>query len=146
MQEVIAVYALNHGFCFAMLSIMTFPGLYLQLFFRDPFLLISASLVIIGNILNWALIIVRYDVLVHPEREFISLHYKVFLGPDFYGPWQYIFFIPGFLFLIMLLNYVLARRLYHFQRVSAYALSCSNVFCQALALLATHLIITLNIF
>ncbi|MBI4239592.1 hypothetical protein HY620_01235 [Candidatus Uhrbacteria bacterium] len=125
---------------------MIFSKLYLQLFFRDPFLLVSTILALVGNMLNWAFIVWRYDILVRPEREFISLHYKVFLGPDFYGPWQYIFFIPALLLIIMLLNYSFARRLYHFQRMSTYALSTASVFCQACALLATHLIITINIF
>ncbi len=120
--------------------------LYTKLFFRDRFLLAFLVVSLGINAFVWANIFLKMDILAQPQREFILLHYKVFLGPDYYAAWQTIFFLPAIGLGIIILNYYLGFRAYHYQRLISYSVHCGSALCQAIILLAVLLIIQINIF
>lgn len=98
------------------------------------------------NAVLWALIILNLDTLYQEGREFIPLHYKVPIGPDFYSSWYGIFVLPiaGILFAVF--NFFFSRFLYNHQRVMAYLLMTVAFLCQIIFIRAAYLIIQINLF
>lgn len=120
--------------------------LYIRFFCRDRAVAGLSILSLLLNVCIWILIALRWESIHQEGRDFITLHYKVFYGPDFYSNWYYIFVLPVAGLLFCLLNMYLGRLAYSYQRIVAYALGATASFCQILLFTATYLIIQINIF
>ncbi len=120
--------------------------LYTDIFFRSRFFLSVVTLSFIANMLIWTLVLLGFDTLYQVDREFIPLHYKVPIGPDFYSNWYWIFVLPitGLLFVIF--NFFFARFVYPKQRVLAFSLILVGLITQIIFMRAVYLIIQINLY
>lgn len=106
---------------------------------------------IIGLFLNlaiWALILfkLRPHIINLPEdKTFIPLHYNIYLGIDLFGPWQKIFNLPIIGGVILILNSLLTSLIYNKKELVSYFLITSSAFIQLILLVATTLIVLINI-
>ncbi len=120
--------------------------LYNLVFFRSNFFLWTVVASLIANILTWSLIFLGFDTLYQADREFIPLHYKVPIGPDFYSNWYWIFALPIVGFLFIGFNFFFARFLYQKIRIAALLLSAAGFFAQIIFMRAVYLIIQINLY
>ncbi len=96
---------------------------------------------VIALYLSSAVVLVAHIVLltlkVHPVNDSIPLHYTVYLGIDFFGPWYYIFIFPCLAFLTLAINFfvsVIIRESYF-----------SNVLLASFSLVAQIIFLTSSI-
>ncbi|MBI4272855.1 hypothetical protein HY621_03310 [Candidatus Uhrbacteria bacterium] len=120
--------------------------IYTNIFFRSRFFFSAVVLSLTANALIWILIVLGFSTLYQADREFIPLHYKVPIGPDFYSNWYWIFVLPitGLLFIIF--NFFFGRFVYPRQRVLALSLSTLGLITQIIFIRAVYLIIQINLY
>lgn len=124
----------------------SFDALFTRLFFREKSFALFEVASLLGNLFQWALIALSWDTIYQPSREFINLHYKVFVGVDFYSSWYYIFFLPLFGCGALILNYCLSRWIYPFERTLAFLAAGATCILQYALAFALFLIIQINVF
>lgn len=115
---------------------------------KNSLILICVGLGLLINILIWALIYLKLQPVVQTlaeEPAFIPLHYNIYLGVDLFGNWHRILWLPGVGLFILLLNGLLAFRLFNRKKILSYFLAVSAVFSQILLLVASLFIILINI-
>ena len=81
---------------------------------------------------------------VVPAGELLPLHYNVYLGVDYAGPWYVSLFFPGFATIVLILNTVIAARLRKESKLLANTLVVSAMFVSILTLLALFFVLVLN--
>ena len=81
---------------------------------------------------------------VVPPGELLPLHYNVYLGVDYAGPWYVSLFFPGFATIVLILNTVIATRLRKESKLLANTLVVSAMFVSILTLLALFFVLVLN--
>lgn len=70
--------------------------------FKNYYLAIILALFL--NLLIWLMSVLR----IPPSADWIPLHYHVFFGIDWFGPWTYILIYPAIGLFLIILNCVLA--------------------------------------
>lgn len=120
--------------------------IYTTIFFRSRTLFSLFFLSLICNALVWGLILLGLDTLYQPDREFIPLHYKVPIGPDFYNQWYWIFLLPVMGLLFIGFNFLFGRFVYPKQRFAAISLSFVGLIVQIIFMRAAYLIIQINLY
>lgn len=110
------------------------------LFFKNKFIRFTLSLGIIFNILSWILFYFRIPISVEP----IILRYNIYTGISLIGPWYSVFYFSLAGVLILILNFILAKKFFLNKRILAYALSTVALICQTLILLYGVLIVVIN--
>lgn len=121
-----------------------FDTAYEKFFFRDIIMTIGSGAALVGQVLMYALI-ARYSAVLS-GNEFLSLHYKIFMGADYVGRWQYIFLLPFSGFVCIAVNYVFSRMLFYSYRSTAQILMVCAALFQYLLLFAVYLLIQINMF
>ncbi len=76
--------------------------------------------------------------------ELLPLHYNVYLGVDYAGPWYASLFFPGFATVVLILNTVIAARLRKESKLLANTLTVSALFVSMFTLLALFFVLVLN--
>lgn len=116
---------------------------------RKDKLIITATIIgIVINIAAWILILSQLRSIIYnlpAEQAFIPLHYNIYLGVDSFGPWQQIFIMPGFGLFVLLINTILALSLFNRKKIISYFLTISSAAVQLFVLIATVLVILINI-
>jgi len=102
-------------------------------------LMIVGSLVL--NIVSWVWLVFRLG----SQEEAIFLHYNILFGVDLIGEWEKILYLPAVGLCVFLLNAVLGWILFHKEKFAAYILLAISVLCQAFLLIASGLLIFLNV-
>jgi len=123
-----------------------FDTVYEKIFFRDLSLVIASAIAVIGQIAMAILIIWNGDVLYRSGNEFLYLHYKIFMGVDYFARWYTIFLLPLSGTVCIGVNYILARALFFSHKSTAHLLMACAATFQYLLLLAIYLVIQINIF
>lgn len=114
--------------------------------FRDKVLVYLYGAALIVHIFVWGILLVNFQTVYQPTKEFITLHYKVGIGPDFVGPWYMILVIPLASLALLILNCLLGRMLYHQERFSAYSLAATALCGQIVIGWILYLIVKANLF
>ena len=103
--------------------------------------LIMLSLALVINIAVWVWIFIT----IQPQSETIFLHYNILFGVDYIGEWWRVFFMPMTGLLIFVLNFLVGWALFHKDKFVSIILNAVNVMCQILVLVASSLLIFLNV-
>ncbi len=115
---------------------------------KSKLIIIPSVIAFILNISIWAVIYFKFRPLVYHlpvDESFIPLHYNIYLGIDSFGLWQKIFILPLFGLVAALLNTLLAFVVYNRKEIISYFLSFTSLVLQIFLLIATALIILINI-
>jgi hypothetical protein len=115
---------------------------------KNKFINMTAIIALLFNLTTWGLIWFKFKPLVQNlplEAQFIPLHYNIFVGIDSYGAWQKIFYLPAIGLAIWAINFFLAFIFYNQKNLLSYFLAAISVLCQLFLLIATILIILINI-
>mgnify|MGYP001565302320 FL=1 len=113
---------------------------------RDRLLLYFYGTAAILHVVLWGVFVANLHTLYQPDKEFIALHYKVGIGPDFVGPWYYILAIPFLGLAVLAGNMIIGKHTYHHEKFSVYALSSSAACIQGVLIWSLLLIIKANLF
>jgi len=113
----------------------------LKLYLKHLPNVVMIGLSILFNIATWAWILFRLG----PQDELIFLHYNILFGVDLIGEWQKILFLPLVGLCIFIINTVLGWVVFRRDSFAAYTLLAMSVFCQAFLLIASGLLVFLNV-
>jgi hypothetical protein len=86
-----------------------------------------------------ALNAILWVVLLWRSRFFeatMPLHYTIYFGIDSFGPWYYIFLLPGFGLLVFLVNTALAVAVVNREKMLSYFLAAGSLLVQTINLMA----------
>lgn len=119
---------------------------YTRAFFRDRllFLLSLAGIGMHGAL--WVLLFLGFDTIYTPDREYITLHYKILFGTDFVGQWFSVFLVPLTGMIVLAVNFFLARTLYHIEHRLAYVLVSASFVVQGILVFALYLLLQINLY
>ncbi|MFH0988363.1 MAG: hypothetical protein V1763_03245 [Parcubacteria group bacterium] len=115
---------------------------------KNKFMLISTAIGVLANLGAWILILIRLRPILSslpPDQSFIPLHYNIYFGVDLFGQWQRIFIMPGIGLAILIINAILALSLFNKKKMLAYLLTGIAGAIQIFVLIATVLVILINI-
>jgi hypothetical protein len=110
------------------------------LFFKNKIIRFTLIFSIIFNLLSWILFYFRIRISTEP----IILRYNIYTGISLIGPWYYVFYFSLAGLLILILNFILAKKFFLEKRILAYALAIISLICQTLILLYGVLIVVIN--
>lgn len=124
----------------------SFDQLQHVLFYRNTTLVYLYGAAAITHVFLWGILIANRTIVYQPAKEFITLHYKVGIGPDFVGPWYGILVLPLFGLAVLVGNCIIGRWAYHSERFSSYALAASALYLQLIFAWALYLIVKANLY
>ena len=110
------------------------------LFFKDKIIKISLILSLIFNLLTWVLFYFRIPIQVEP----IVMRYNIYVGINLIGEWWQIYYLSGFGLLIILLNFILAKKIFKKDKLPAQWLAIVCLICQLIILTYGVLIVIMN--
>ncbi len=113
---------------------------------RDRLLLYVYGVAIILHLALWGIFIMNLNTIYQPDKEFIALHYKVGIGPDFVGPWYYSLAIPLLGLAVIAINMTIGKRAYHHEKFSVYSLAAASMCIQGILIWSFILIVKTNLF
>lgn len=119
---------------------------YVQWFHHNRFLVLSLFVGLVLNCGIWTLFLLKLGVLYQPERQFITLHYKVFYGVDFLGEWYYVLLMPLFALCVLFGNFFFARKIQSANSVLATMIMVAALAIQPIVAGALYLLIQINLF
>ena len=111
------------------------------LYFRQKDNLIFVILCLLLNLASWFWLFFQ----IHPQAEPIFLHYNILFGVDYVGEWWRIIFLPLSGLAIFLINTTLSWVFYGEDRFSAQFLHAIDVLCQIFILIASTILVFLNV-
>jgi hypothetical protein len=123
-----------------MFNYQKYTTIFNKSFFKDRlvrFFLLASFLI---NASIWA--ILGWGVRYYPES--MPLHYNIYFGPDLFGPWYQILFIPGLGLCLLLLDFLFALYFFKKNGLLSYLLIGFALWAQIFLLTASSLIIYLN--
>ncbi len=112
-----------------------------KLYIRDWWVLTSGIWVILAQIFMWAYIFIN----IHPGDDQFLLHYNIIFGVDLAGEWWKILYLPISGLLVVLTNFLISYYFYGEERFMSRLLANMAAFFHVLLLVATVLIVGLNI-
>lgn len=116
------------------------------LFYRNTALFYLYAATALAHIFLWGILIANRHIIYQPSKEFITLHYKVGIGPDFVGPWYGILALPFLGLAILVGNCIIGRWVYHSERFSSYALAVGALYLQLILAWSLYLIVKANLY
>lgn len=116
------------------------------LFYRNKVLAHLYEAAALAHLAMWGILAANIQTVYQPKKEFITLHYKVGIGPDFVGPWYLILLFPLFGCAVLISHCALSRIMYRHDRFSSGALAVSALCLQGVISWALFLIIKANLF
>lgn len=119
---------------------------YTRAFFRDRLLFLISLAGIFTHGALWLLLFLGFDTIYTPDREYITLHYKILFGTDFVGQWFSIFLVPFTGMIVLGVNFFLARTLYHIEHRLAYVLVSASFAVQGMLVFALYLLLQINLY
>lgn len=112
----------------------------LRFFFKDGLILGLFIPALFLNIASWLSLLWQ----INAKHASFFLHYTVYFGVDWTGPWYQIFFVPLLSLLILLGNFIAAFIAYRSRKMISYLLVLAAAFVQVLAVLQSVLLILMN--
>jgi hypothetical protein len=117
-----------------------FAFLKTNLFFKDK--VIFSNLIISLALALFSLIWLYFKIT--PTAEPIALHYTIYLGIDFIGPWYHVFMFPLAGFIVLIVNFSLAYRTYLDTKILAILLALTSSIIQFILAITSILVVLLN--
>lgn len=113
----------------------------IKLYFKHlpNFIILLISLVL--NLANWFWLLWR----IRPQTEQIFLHYNILFGVDYIGEWWRVLFLPISGLIILLINAVIGWYYFNQNKFVAYLLNFTGLLCQIFLLIASAILIFLNV-
>lgn len=112
-----------------------------KLYFKNLPNLIMIPLALLANIANWIWLLWE----IRPQEETIFLHYNILFGVDYVGSWWKVIYLPIAGIVIILFNAFIGLSLFKRDKFFAYILNFISLFCQIFLLIASALLIFLNV-
>ena len=109
-------------------------------FIKDRIILSFLLSGLIFNVFTWS--IMGWGIRFFPES--IPLHYNIYFGPDLFGPWYQILFIPGLGLSILITDFLLGLYFFKNNSLLTYFLMGIAAVVQILLFIASIFIIYLN--
>lgn len=113
----------------------------LRSYVRDRWIMLPGLIGICLQLFHWWYVISK----INPTTEQLFLHYNILFGVDLIGEWWKIYLIPLFASIIFIVNFSLSYFFYQQNRFISKFLSVLTIFYEVLILIASLLIISLNI-
>ena len=113
------------------------PRKKINLFFKDKFNVIGLIIILILNLIIWAILYFNIEPTIDP----IPLHYNIYFGIDLIGQWYQIFYLPASGLIIYFINFVLSYIIYKREKIISYFLILSTGLIQIILIGAGLLII-----
>ncbi len=113
----------------------------IKLYIKNLPNLIMIPLALILNIANWSWLLWE----IRPREESVFLHYNILFGVDLVGEWWKVLYLPMVGLLIILINVILGWILFGKDKFFAHTLNFISIFCQIFLLIASSLLIFLNV-
>lgn len=114
---------------------------FLKKLFPDKLSLIFFVIALILNILIWLVIFWQ----IKPRSEPIFLHYNIYFGIDAIGDYWKLYYLPISGSVILLINTLISAFIYRREKIISHFLLITNIIAQIVLLVASLLIILLNI-
>lgn len=111
----------------------------LYLKYRPNIVMLPISLAL--NVASWFWLLVN----IPPQEDQLFLHYTILFGVDLIGTWGKIFYLPLTGLLILLVNAAIGWLLFKSSKFFAQILNTVGLVCQLFILVATWLIVFLNV-
>lgn len=118
---------------------------------KNPFLQKRSFLYIIGlslliNVFLWYSIYSKFRLhILQQGIVLVPLHYNIYLGPDYFAPFHYVYGLPLLGILSLLVNTFLAMRYYQRMSLLAYYLIGTVFLLHIMLAAALYLIIKFNV-
>lgn len=81
---------------------------------------------------------------IRPQQEAIFLHYNIFFGVDFIGPWWRVLLVPLAGIFILLINALLGWIFFQKDTLMSHICNAMSLLCQILLCVAAALLVFLN--
>ncbi len=78
------------------------------------------------------------------KTDLAALHYNIYSGINLLGPWQWLWALPIILFLVSIINIIIASQLVHKYRIWVYWLLLANLLNQLIMLIYLYNILNFN--
>ncbi|MFA6428303.1 MAG: hypothetical protein WCW02_02045 [Candidatus Buchananbacteria bacterium] len=108
---------------------------------RDLFVLVNFWLCLVLYPVLWFLVL----LLAQPVSHSLVLHYNIYFGVDFLGPWTWLLVYPALAGFLVVLNFGLALFLYTKEKLLSLVLIQITTIVQIIFLIAVSLIYSINI-
>lgn len=119
--------------------------LFKQDFFSNKVLLFLTGISFLSNIFVWYLIYNYFRLLViGGDTSSIPLHYNIYFGIDYLGPFEYIYTLPILGLIIIFINIVLSIILYNRVKILSIFLTVFGLISQLFLFLDVYLIMSFN--
>ncbi len=102
--------------------------------------IIAYSFILIANAVTWLAILIWLD---HSQAVTI-LHYNIYFGPDVFGNWSELLFLPAIALVVSIIDFVLTTLLWRRDRFLAYASTAGAIGTQVVIMVAVALMIQVN--
>lgn len=107
---------------------------------------INFILSLVLNILIWLAVGIKLQPFSYLSASGnIPLHFNVYFGIDVYAPWYYVFIIPAFGLMVIILNNIIGYLLFAKERLLSYFLAYVQTLVNLVLLAAGIFVILLNI-
>jgi hypothetical protein len=113
----------------------------IKLYIKQPVIAIMMGLTLAINIFMWLWLFLR----IGPQTGPIFLHYNILFGVDMIGEWWRILYIPITALSIFIVNFILGWVFFNKDKFVAYILNFIALLCQVFLLVATFLLVFLNV-
>lgn len=106
------------------------------LFYRERYIFSFFNLSLLFLLISLGLIIVGYQ----PQEDLAILHYNIFYGIDYLGPWFMPYINIGLLFIALLINFVFSYRIFTKDKYMSYYLNFAGTVAAILFTLYIYLL------
>lgn len=117
-----------------------YQSIFLSSYLRDKFIVIN----LLGSlVINFSL----WIYLVWQTKSFgdlVTLHYNIYFGIDWLGPWYQIFLLPSLGLAFFLINFMIGAMVYQREKILSYFLAGTSSLVQLIFSLAATFIISIN--
>lgn len=120
---------------------MSFDFYPLKLYLTRLSIGIPTGVALLANASMWLWLLFEIP---HTEEQ-VFLHYTILFGVDYSGPGWKIFAFPLIGLFIILINTLIGWMLFNRDKFISHLLSVVSIFCQMFLLIATYLLIAINV-
>ena len=110
-------------------------------FFKNKVLRLNLLLGLVFNVAAWGVLF--WQIKEFPQL--MPLHYNIYFGIDYYGPWHQVFLLPAIGLIVLFLNFFVSLFVINKEKSLAYFLLGGSTLVQFLLLLAATSLVMINL-
>ena len=96
------------------------------------------------NLALWLIILLKLRPEIDAADQMIPLHYNIYFGIDYLGPWYYAFILPALGLFLLAINTFISFLIYIKEKILSYFLVGTAFFSQIILLGAGILVVLIN--